>query len=85
MRLSVIVPLSCLLALAACAGRENVKSSYVGTASMTQDQVAQLLTQQNFTEITGLHKNGGDWVGEAQKDGQSVSFDIASNGTIRTK
>jgi hypothetical protein len=85
MRLPAIVPLSFLLVLAACAGREDVKSSYVGTASMNEDQVTQLLTQQNFTGITGLHKNGRDWVGEAQKDGQSTSFDIAPNGTIHTK
>ena len=85
MRLPLIVPLSCLLVLAACGGREDVKSSYIGTASMNQDQVTQLLAQHNFKEITGLHKNGRDWVGEAQKDGQSVSFDIAANGTIHTK
>ncbi|MEO7206382.1 MAG: hypothetical protein ABI145_06285 [Steroidobacteraceae bacterium] len=85
MRLPLIVPLSCLIVLGACGGREEVKSSYIGTASMNQDQVTQLLTQQNFTEVTGLHKNGLDWVGEAQKDGHSVSFDIAANGTIHTK
>lgn len=85
MRLPVIVPLSCLLMLAACGGHESVKSSYIGTASMNEEQVTQLLLQQNFTEINGLHKNGRDWVGNARKDGQSVSFDIAADGTIHTK
>ncbi len=85
MRLPLIVPLSCLLVLGACGGHEDVKSSYIGTASMNQEQVTQLLTQQNFTEVTGLHKNGRDWVGEAQKDGHSVSFDISANGTIHTR
>ncbi|GAC1496299.1 MAG: hypothetical protein NVS1B6_01300 [Steroidobacteraceae bacterium] len=85
MRLPLIVPLSCILVLGACGGREVVKSSYIGPASMNQDQVTQLLTQQNFTAITGLHKNGQDWVGQAQKDGQPVSFDISANGTIHTK
>lgn len=83
--LPMIVSMSCLLMLEACGGRESVKSSYIGTASMNQEQVTQLLTQQSYTEITGLHQNGRDWVGEAQKGGQSVSFDIASDGTIHTK
>jgi hypothetical protein len=87
MRLPVLVVLSCsaAFALAACAGREDVKSGYVGTATMNEDQVTQLLLQQNYTDITGLHENGRDWVGEAQKAGQAVSFDIAPNGTIHTK
>ena len=85
MRVLLILPLSCLLLLEACGGREDVKSSYIGTASMNQEEVTQLLNQQNFKEITGLHKNGRDWVGEAQKDGQPVSFDIAADGTIHTK
>jgi hypothetical protein len=85
MRLPLLVPLSCVLLLEACGGHEDVKSSYIGTAAMNQDQVTQLLMQQNFKEITGLHKNGRDWVGEAQKDGHPVSFDIAANGTIHTK
>jgi len=87
MRPPVIIPLSCaaLLVLAACAGHEDVKSSYVGTGSMNEDQVTQLLMQQDYTDISGLHKNGRDWVGEAEKGGQSVNFDIAPNGTIHTK
>ena len=74
-----------LLVLAACVGHETVKSSYVGTASMSMDQVTQLLTQQGYSGITGLHENGQDWIGEGQKNGQTVSFDIAPNGTIHTK
>lgn len=52
---------------------------------MSEDQVTQLLTQQGYTGITGLHENGQDWIGEADKNGQMVSFDIEPNGTIRTK
>lgn len=74
-----------LLVLAGCAGHETVKSSYLGTASMSTDQVTELLTQQGYTGITGLHENGQDWIGEAEKNGQEVSFDIAPNGTIHTK
>lgn len=82
--LPIIVSTSCLLVLEACGG-ESVKSSYIGTATMNQDQVTQMLMQQNYTEITGLHQNGRDWVGNAQKGGQSVSFDIAPDGTVHTK
>jgi len=87
MQLRAIVPLSCLslLALAACAGHETVKSSYVGTASMSRDQVRELLRQNGYTDVTGLHENGRDWVGAAKLKGQSVSFDIGSNGTIHTR
>lgn len=87
-RLAIRVASSCaaLLALAACAGHETVKSSYVGTASMTKGQVHQLLVRQGYTEITGLHENGRDWIGEAEeKNGQQVSFDIDPSGTIHTK
>jgi hypothetical protein len=74
-----------ILMLAGCAGHETVKSSYVGTASMNSDQVTDLLTQQGYTGITGLHENGRDWIGQADKNGQVVSFDITPNGTIHTK
>jgi hypothetical protein len=85
-RLPAILPLSCaaFLMLVACTG-ERVKSGYVGTGSMDMDQVTQLLTQQGYTGITGLHKNGQDWVGQAEKDGQPASFDIAPDGTMKTK
>ena len=76
---------SSLLVLAACFGRENVKSSYVGTASMSEDQVMQLLAQNGFQDVTSLHKNGPDWVGSARKDGSPVSFDIDKDGTVHTK
>ena len=85
MRIPLTIPMSCLLLLGACGGHEEVKSSYIGTASMTQEQVAQLLAQQNYTDVTGLHKNGRDWVGEAQKDGKSVNLDISADGTIHTR
>lgn len=74
-----------LLMLAGCAGHETVKSSYLGTAAMTMDQVTQLLNQQGYTDISGLHENGRNWIGEGQKNGQVVSFDIAPDGTIHTK
>jgi hypothetical protein len=74
-----------LLVLSACAGREAVKSSYVGTASMDENQVTQLLNQQGYTDVTNLHKNGPDWIGSASKDGQVVTFDIDKGGNIKTK
>lgn len=77
--------LACLLTLSACSGREKVRSDYIGTASMDQDQVTQLLAQGGYQDITNLHKNGRDWVGSATKDGSPVNFDIDKDGTIRTR
>ncbi len=64
---------------------ENVKSSYVGVSTMDEGQVSQLLNRQGYTEVTDLHKNGPDWVGSAQKDGQMVNFDIDKDGNVHTK
>jgi len=84
MRITAILCCSVLLGLGACSG-ERVKSDYVGPAAMTQDQVVQLLNEHGYNEITGLHKNGEDWVGSGYKDGQPVNFDIDKKGTIRNK
>ncbi len=92
MRKIVVAALLCSgpLTIVACSEmpgheHENVKSSYVGVSSMDQDQVAQLLNRQGYTEITNLHKNGPDWVGSANKDGQMVNFDIDKDGNVHTK
>ncbi len=83
----IVVTLTLTGALGACSmfGGEHVHSGYVGTASLSEDQVTQLLNEQGYTDITGLHKNGSDWVGSADKDGQQVNFDIDKGGTIHTK
>ena len=75
---------SMFLVLAACA-HESVKSGYVGPASLSEDQVSQILQQQGYTGIVGLHKNDRNWVGSAEKDGHQVNFDISPDGTIHTK
>ena len=74
-----------VLMIASACSHESVKSGYVGPASLTQDQVVQILEQNGYSGVTGLHKNGEDWVGAAQKDGQQVNFDVARDGTVRTK
>jgi hypothetical protein len=83
------ISLSCcaalLVLLSACATHETVKSSYVGTAAMNEDQVTQLLNQQGYTDVNNLHENGQDWIGSASKDGQVVNFDIDKSGNIHTK
>jgi len=74
--------------LSACSmfGGEKVHSAYMGTGSMDQQQIDRLLTEQGYTDITGLHKNGADWVGSAiNRDGQTVNFDIDKSGNVRTK
>ena len=92
MRKTVIAALLCCgpLTIVACSEmpgheHENVKSSYVGVASMDHEQVAQLLNKQGYTDITNLHKNGPDWVGSAEKDGQMITFDIDKDGNVHTK
>jgi hypothetical protein len=84
MRMKAPVCCAILVALAACSS-EQVKSDYMGPAAMTQDQILEMLTAHGYTEVTGLHKNGEDWVGAANKDGQPVNFDIDKKGTIRNK
>lgn len=85
-RMTILVATLTLMgALGACSS-ERVHSDYVGTAALDQDQVTQLLTQQGYTDITGLHKNGNDWIGSAMDNsGQQVNFDIDKGGTIHTK
>jgi hypothetical protein len=85
MRAAGVLFCSALVTLTACSGREQVKSGYVGTSSMDQDQVMQLLNQQGYTDVTNLHKNGPDWIGAATKDGSTMTFDIDKNGKIHTK
>ena len=80
-----------VLLLSACSmfgsdSSEKVHSAYMGTGSMDQQQIGRLLTEQGYTDITGLHKNGADWVGSAiNRDGQTVNFDIDKTGNVRTK
>ena len=85
---TIVVTLTLLTATSACSmfGREDVHSGYVGPASLNQDQVTRLLNEQGYQDVTGLHKNGSDWIGSAtNKEGQEVNFDIDKDGTIHTK
>lgn len=84
MRTTTTLCFAVILGLAACSS-EQVKTAYVGTASMDQDQIAQLLAQQGYTDVSGLHKNGEDWIGSANKDGHLVNFDIDKKGVIHSK
>lgn len=85
-RLSGLVLLSMgTCSLLGCAS-EKVQSSYVGPAAMDQPQIERLLSEQGYTNITGLHKNGSDWIGSAMnRNGQEVAFDIDKAGTVHTK
>ena len=73
------------MTVSGCSGRESVKSSYAGTGSMDETQVTHLLNQNGYRNITNLHKNGSDWVGSADKDGASLTFDIDKDGQIHGK
>jgi hypothetical protein len=84
----IVVTPTLLGTLSACSlfGGARVHSDYVGTAALNQDQVTRLLNEQGYTDISGLHKNGTDWIGSAvDKGGQQVNFDIDKGGQIHTK
>ena len=84
MRRLMIWAAGALFGLVACT-HEHTKSEYLGTGSMDQEQVTQLLNQHGFVDISNLHRNGSDWVGSASRDGQAVGFDIDKHGNIHTK
>jgi hypothetical protein len=85
---SPLIAICCLL-LGACSvfgGGAKTQSDYVGTSSLDQTQVTQVLNQNGYTNVEGLHKNGTDWIGSAtNRNGQTVTFDIDKDGTIHTK
>lgn len=92
MRIVIVIGGAALLFLGGCSlldrtsSSENVSTAYAGTASMTEPQVRQILHNQGYTDVTGLHQNGNDWVGAATTNaGHQVDFDIDKSGEIHTK
>ena len=85
---SVSVVICCML-LGACSafgGGAKTENGYVGTSSLDEQQVTQVLNQNGYANVEGLHKNGSDWIGSAtNRNGQTVTFDIDKDGTIKTK
>jgi hypothetical protein len=65
---------------------EDVRTAYAGPAALDEQQVTRLLHDQGYSNISGLHKNGSDWIGAATtKTGAQVDFDMDKNGVIHTK
>lgn len=92
MRMAIVIGGAALLFLGGCSlldrtsSSENVKTAYAGTATMTSQQVTQLLYNQGYTNVTGLHQNGDNWVGAATTSaGHHVVFDIDKGGVIHQK
>lgn len=92
MRTATVIMGAALVALGGCSmldrasTSENVRTAYAGPATMTSDQVKQLLHNQGYHEITDLHQNGDDWIGAATTStGTHVDFDIDKSGNIHTK
>lgn len=88
----VFLMTAALLALGGCSlldrssSSESVRTAYAGPASMTADQVTQLLHNQGYTHVKDLHRNGDNWVGSATSNsGAHVDFDMDKNGVIHTK
>jgi uncharacterized protein YceK len=89
---SVFVMTATFLVLGGCSmldrssSSESVRTAYAGPASMSADQVRELLHNKGYTNVSGLHQNGDDWVGEAtDNSGKHVDFDMDKNGVIHTK
>ncbi len=83
--LPIILCVTLLSACSAFGGGAKSQTSYVGTASLDEQQVIQLLNQNGYTDVVGLHKNGSDWIGSAKnRNDQTVNFDIDKDGTIHT-
>lgn len=92
MRFAIVLGGAALLAVGGCSmfdrssSSENVRTAYAGTSSMTEEQVAQLLHNQGYTNVTDLHQNGDDWVGAATTNtGNHVDFDMDKKGVLHTK
>lgn len=92
MRIAIVIGGAALLFLGGCSmldrtsSSENVRTAYAGTASMTAEQVTQLLHNQGYTNVMGLHQNGDNWVGAATSaTGHHVDFDIDKSGVIHAK
>ena len=92
MRAAIVLGSTVLLALGGCSmldrssSSEHVRTAYAGTASMNQRQVIQLLHDQGYANVTGLHQNGDDWVGAATtRTGNRIDFDMDKRGVIHTK
>ena len=84
----IAVTLTLGVGLSACSmfGGERTQSGYVGTSAMNQEQFTRLLNEQGYGGVTGLHKNGTDWVGSGtDQSGRQVNFDIDKGGTIHTQ
>lgn len=92
MRMAIVIGGAALLFLGGCSmldrtsSSESVKTAYAGTASMTAEQVTQILHNQGYTDVMGLHQNGDNWVGAATNSaGHHVDFDIDKSGVIHAK
>ncbi len=92
MRIAIVFGGAALLFLGGCSmldrssSSENVRTAYAGPASMSAQQVTQLLHNQGYTNVRGLHENGDDWVGAATTStGTHVDFDIDKDGVIHAK
>ncbi len=92
MRIAIVLGGAALVFLGGCSmldrssSSENVRTAYAGPASMSAQQVTQLLHSQGYTNVRDLHQNGDDWVGAATtRTGGHVDFDIDKSGVIHAK
>jgi hypothetical protein len=73
------------LALAACASLfapDRGDSGGSAMAAMTEPQVRQLLLDQGYADIAGLHATGDGWSAAATRGGKAVTVDVDRYGII---
>jgi hypothetical protein len=73
--------LALALALAACAS-DRGDSGGSATAAMTEPQVRQLLLDQGYANVAGLHATNEGWTASATRSGKPVTVDVDRYGII---
>lgn len=70
-----------LLASSGCAAK-RVETPSADSGTMSRKQVVQVLIHHGYRDITGLYRNGEDWIGAATKHGQVLNFDVDKTGNV---
>ena len=72
------------LALAACASGFGADDGEGGSATvaMTEPQVRQLLLDQGYANVAGLHATAEGWSASAMRGGKPVTVDVDHYGII---
>lgn len=63
--------------------QSGLQSGGTGSSRMSESQVRQDLKDHGYSNLSGLHQSGNDWMGSAtDSSGAPVNFDIDPGGVI---